>query len=554
MTPRQVLFAAAQLPGRRLAGLLAVLLLPLPLAAQQPSDTPEPPPFYAIQNARIVPVSGDVIDNGTVVIADGLIEAVGRDVPIPPDAWVIDGAGLTVYPGLFDALSTVGLEQAASSRGGDSDLPVSRGPEDRPGTMPYREAADMLDAGASAIEKWRAGGFTTAMTAPADGLVTGRGAVLALAGDASEMVVATPVALRLNMDGSGYRGYPGALFGVIAYHKQLFLDAGHYGRSVAAYRGNPSGRERPRYDRTLEPVHQVVESRLPVLIPGNREREIRRAVELGREIGARTVVYGAQEAWEMGDELKRAGVPVLVNVDWPERSKDPDPMADEAISSLRFRANAPSTPAALQRAGVPFALYSGGSASAADVLKGVRKAVDAGLAPQAAIRAMTLTPAEIYGVADRTGSIQRGKIANLVVTEGDLLAEKPKIRYVFIDGRKFDEPRAEGPAEKPVVDVTGTWTLTAQSPEGAQEVTLELRMEEDGTLAGTVSSATGNSEISSGQVSGRRISFSSATTVGGQSMDANYTGVIDGDNRMEGTITVGEFTTPFSGSRPAAAR
>ncbi len=527
---------------------------PTVVAGQAPSEVPHPPPYYAITNARIVTVSGPVIESGTVVIANGLIAAVGTNVTVPPEAWVIDGAGLTVYPGLFDALSDLGLEGAdngaAGARGGYGAASTSDGPEDRPATFTSRAAADVLTADDSRIATWRAGGFTTVMTVHGDGLVTGQGAVVSLGdGLPAELVVRTPAALRLNMRSRrGLRGYPGSLFAVIAYHKQLFLDADRYARAIAADRARAAGRERPAYDPTLEPVGRAVAERWPVLIPGDEPREILRALALGSALGVRPVVYGAQHGYEVAAQLAAAGAPVIVKLKWPERGRDADPEAEESLRSLRTRAWAPSTPKALHDAGVPIAFYSGGIATPREVLKSVRAAVDAGLPPQAALRALTLGAAEIYGVADRLGSVERGKIANLIVSDGDLLDEGVKVKIVFVEGLKYEKREAGRPEEAPAVDLSGTWTLTSESPRGTQESTAELAMAEDGTLSGSVRGQRGTGSVTEGWVSGDRFSFTVAMTVGDRSTEAVYTGTVEGDE-MEGNVSFGRFSMEFEGQK-----
>lgn len=559
---------------RRASFLLRALLLfpllsvhpPAPASAQQPTDVPNEPPYFAIRNARIVPVAGPVIERGTVVVSDGLITAVGADVTVPPEAWVIDGEGLTVYPGLVDALSDLGLQGAeGGGRGGgppggggggqnpfaSPQGPVAHGPEDRPATTPWKSAADELTSKDKRIESWRKGGFTTALSVPSEGIFAGQGAVIDLSGDGEGMVVETPAAFRVNLTPvGGFRSFPGSLMGVIAYVRQVFLDADHYTRAMAAYEAAPVGRERPKYDRTLAPVHRAVAEGWPVLLPGNRAREIRRAVRLGRELGVRTVVAGVQQGWELAGELASAGVPVLVNLKWPTRTRDADPEADESLESLRMRAYAPSTPAALEKAGVTFAFYDGGLASPKEALKNVRKAIDEGLSKPGALRALTLAPARIFGVDDRLGSIEAGKIANLTVTDGDLFDAKTKVKMVFVDGKKFEIRQPTRPTEAPAADLSGTWTLTVQSPRGAQESTAELEMAEDGTLSGTVSGQRGEGTITEGWVSGSKFSFTVSSSFGGRTVEITYTGRIE-EGEMKGTVSFGgRFSTDFTGTRP----
>jgi hypothetical protein len=186
------------------------------------------------------------------------------------------------------------------------------------------------------------------------------------------------------------------------------------------------------------------------------------------------------------------------------------------------------------------------------VLENVRTAVDAGLPHDAALRALTLGAAEIYGVADRLGSVERGKIANLMVTDGDIFDEESKVKVVFVDGRKFEKPEAEKPTEAPTVDLTGTWTLTVESPRGTQESTAELTMAEDGTLSGSVASQRGEGSVTEGWVSGNSFSLTIAMSMGGRSMEAVYSGTLEGEE-MEGNVSMGRFSQEFTGAKAAGA-
>jgi imidazolonepropionase-like amidohydrolase len=439
--------------SRRWALILAVVAI---VTARPPAATgQEAPSIYVIRGARLVVVSSETIEAGTIVVADGIIQAVGVDVEVPAGAWEIDGEGLTVYPGLIDALSTVGMPDDVTvpsggggrggrggpqpgSPGAGAQAPFSRGPEDRPATFTWRAAADVLEGTTDDFAAWRNAGFTTVVTAPSRGFFAGNAAVVNLAGARPrDMVVKANVAQRVNLSGGpGHRGYPGSLAGSFAYVKQLFSDTAHYARAHAVYDADPRGSARPSYDQALEGLLPVQSGGEPMLFPGSTAAEIGRALTTASTVDASIIVYGGQQAYRITSQLASAGTPVLVSVDWPTAPPDPDPEADTPLSVLRHRLLAPTSPAGLAQAGVPFAFYSDGL-GAAEVIAGVRKAVDAGLDHDAAVRAMTLTAAEIFGVDDRLGSLEEGKIANLTVTDGDLFADGA-VKMVFVDGVRFE--------------------------------------------------------------------------------------------------------------------
>jgi len=419
---------------------------------------------WVLQDARIVPVSGPAIEHGTVIVRDGLIEAVGANLTPPKDGWVLDCKGLTVYPGLIDGLSNWGLTNTpvvttpvAGGRGGRGQVVTiatpaptaapqpqnqtpSRGPEDRPSNTSYIKAADQIFPNDRMIETARNGGYTSAVTFSTANIVSGQGSVINLAGErAGEMVIADAVGQYLTMRTAGPRSYPGSLMGTIAYIRQLYLDAEHYKLAKSIYEKHPLGLQRPAYDRTLEGLLNSPR----VLLPATRDVEVLRMLAFAKELKVNAVLYGGHEAWKSADAIKQAGTPVLVSLRYPEKAADPDPMLDEAERVLELRDKAPTAAGALAKAGVKFAFYSDTVATPRELMRAVKKAIDAGLDSSAALRAMTLSPAEIFGVADRLGSIEKGKIANLVVADGDLFATSTKVKYVFVDGGKFEPPVEE---------------------------------------------------------------------------------------------------------------
>jgi len=418
----------------------------------------EVPTAIAIHNARIIPVSGPAIERGTVVLRNGLIESVGANVNPPADAWIIEAEGLTVYPGLIDGLSSVGIPEAApaapaggaGAAGRAAAAPAAvattpaKGPEDRPNTTSWLRAADLVKLTDSRIESVRSDGFTTTVTFPMTGIFAGQGAVIDLSGDRpGKMVVAEPVGQYITLSSSGFGGgFPGSLMGTIAYIRQVYLDADHYTKARELYASH-KGLPRPEYDRAIEGV--LASPR--ILLPASRRVDVDRMIRFAAELKQPVILYGVPEGYHSADLLKKAGTPVLVNLKWPEKPAESDPDDFGVLQSLEVHAKAPSTPAVLAKNGVKFAFYSGGITKRADLLKAIKRATDAGLSTDDALRAMTLAPAEIFGVADRVGSIEPGKIANLVVTKGDLFDEKTKVQFVFVDGMKYEpvpEPAVPG--------------------------------------------------------------------------------------------------------------
>lgn len=513
------------------------------------------PQYFAIRGARVVPVSGAPMENATIVISRGLFTAIGKDVTIPPEAWVIEGQGLTVYPGLFDSFTDVGMPTAPATGGEGGPRRAqegARGPEDRPASTPWRSAAEEASLSDKRIETWRSAGFTTVVSAPKGGIFPGQAAVLDLAGErAGDLVVKSPVAIPLGFQTSGGfgGGFPNSIMGVLAYIHQVWLDAEWSTKAQAIYEKNLRSTARPRYDRTEAALADALEDHALILIPANNSVQLRRALELADRWHVNGAIYGGQMAYEVAPEIAAKKLPVLVSLKWPEAEKDADPEDKPSLRTLQFRDRAPSSPAALAKAGVKFALYSGGITTPKDILKAAKKSIEAGLAPDAALRALTLSPAEIFGVADRLGSIENGKIANLVVTDGDLFEEKTKIKLVFVDGHRFEAREPEKPKDPPKGDLSGKWKLSYTTPDGPEESTADLAMEKDGTVSGTITSKRGTASIISGSLSVDRFSFTLNIPLEGAPADVTFTGTFDGTS-LKGSISVQGFSMEFNGVKP----
>lgn len=452
-------------PTRRLIAPFAVLLAAATAttAAAQLSSRAVAnagPRDWAISGGMVHIGNGTVLDEATVVIRDGLIVSVEAGGAVPAGTARFDTAGKHVYPGFVKALGDLGLgapspqARQPAGPGGRSNRPSpSRGPEDRPDTFSWRLAADDLQADDDRMAARRRAGFTSAVTAPRDGIVGGRAAFLNLAGDdARDLVLDPDVAMMVRLSTRGFRSFPGSMMGVIAYLRQLFMDASHYAEIWRMYEEDPTGLARPRYDRALAPLVRAASGEQLVLLPATLDKEVRRMVDLAEEFGIRPVLYGGHEATESAGFLAEHGVPILVNLNWPKADPDADPDAEIPLRTLRLRDRAPAGPAALAAAGVRFAFYMGeaprsgggppgrrsgppgGRGGSGDDLAAVRQAVERGLDREAALTALTMAPAEIFGVADRVGTLQAGRIANVVIADEDIFEDGAKVETVFVDG------------------------------------------------------------------------------------------------------------------------
>ena len=513
---------------------------------------------YAITNARIVTVSGPIIDRGTVVIRNGLIVAAGPNVSAPPDARVIDGTGLTVYPGLIDAYTNLALPEAApaASPGGggggvafllqqQQQRPAPGGPNSTQptGLQPEVMVEDVIRASGTEIESARNIGITTALTAPRGGIWMGQSALINLSGETpQQMIVRSPVAMHVGF--TPLRGgYPGSLMGVFATLRQMMLDAQRYSESMQIYERNPRGIRRPETDRSLAALVPVVEGRMPVVMLANTEREITRALDLGAEFKLKLIIAGGRESERVADRLKQQNVPVLLSLNLPRRTTAAMPEADpEPMRVLRERVEAQQTAGKLAKAGVRFAFESGSLTNMSDLMPNVGRVIENGLSSADAVRAFTIWPAEILGVASQLGSIEAGKIANLTVTRGDLFDRNSRVAHVFIDGRPVDlrPPTADrpggpgGPGGRPTM--SGAWTLNVKF--GADEKAATLTLQQEGErVTGSIAGSLGAGEIANASMTADELRFTVPLQIEGQTKEATFTGTLSG-NEIRGTVTV----------------
>jgi imidazolonepropionase-like amidohydrolase len=501
MLPRRLLACVVSL------GLLSTLSY---ITFAGPTDSLKPAVF-AVKDARVVTDAGKVLPKATVVIRDGVIEAVGADVKPPADALVTDGTGLTVYPGFLDAMSNWGYDNALRRSEGGPPAPedlaaealATTKPDNRKGITPEfqvrtaiksaseapaeepagpaaggppagRRGAGRGGAGVGAgrgdedpADNWRKVGFTAHLIAPEGGVIVGQSALVSLSGATSrDSVLRAPVALHAALrQVQGGSDYPRALMGVVAHARQTFLDAGWYARTWAAFEQGGGVGKRPPLDPALAALGPALEGKVPVVFEADTRDEIHRALDFAAEFHLKPILYGGRDAAKVVDRLKAENVPVLLRVAYSEGAPrrrfgfgpppaagaeetppedDPTPARAKADRERKQKEEAGAA-AALHKAGVRFAFSTQGLGNGPfeKFRTNVRKAVDAGLSPDAALRALTSDAAQILGVDRQLGTITPGKAAHVIVTDGDFLAEKTQVRYVFADGVRFEYEKGD---------------------------------------------------------------------------------------------------------------
>ncbi len=558
----------------RSALLVALVLLALPARAQD--ATPKDPGVrpvtrtFAITNARVVPSPGRLLERATVVVRDGLIEAVGADVRPPFDAEIIAGDSLTVYAGFIDGLGHAAISDPEKKENEDkADIDPGHPPRDRAGIQPDRDARALLKADDGSVEALRKLGFTVAHTVPHDGMLPGRGAVILLAGEnADALVLRGDASLFAQFEGaSGV--YPATPMGVLAELRQLARDAERRQEGERLYADDPAGLQRPVSDPARAALAPATHGERPVFFSVDDELEAHRALAIADELGLGLVLGGLRESTHLADKLATAGVPVFASLNLPKAEKDSTatdsaavapPTSEVFITERRTRSYADvddevdalrakrreaiglyeRNAATLHAAGIPFGFATLG-AKPADIRANLRRIVAAGLSEDDALAALTTTPAALLGLDRSLGTVEPGKMANLVVTKGSYFEEKAPVRFVFVDGQRFEIDEDKGFDPEAEVVVAGTWEYRLVTDDGVQTGTMTIS-DEGGTLGGTVVEPDGATHtMESVTLEGNRLTFRLPDTPFGA---VDVSGLVTGDTYT--AEVTGPSTSPIT--------
>jgi len=445
---------------------------------QPPGFRPAPLGVHALVGGKIVVKPGEVLESGTIILRDGFIKAVGKDVSPPPDARVWDMKGMTIYAGFIDAYLILGPTNAPVSTGemepetsgmraaGRTAFYGAAGQRTDPGnpgpgyevariTPEYRAVRDYAPK-VKTLAPLRELGFTAGVIAPAKGIVRGSSALVALGeGNPNSAVLKADVFQHVvfETDSGESRPYPGSLMGVIASVRQSFFDAQHYTLDHADYLRAPQGRKRPEFDPALEALAPAAHKKMKVTMEPGSALMVDRAARIARELGLDFCLVSCGQEWRRPDLAKATGATFIVPLDFPTLPKLPEESDWEQVNldALRAWDWAPENAASLRRQGLEVALTTHGLTDKKKFRLNLRFALDRGLTENDALAALTTVPAKLCGVEDQLGTVEAGKLANLTVVEGaGYFDPEAKVSAVWIDGRIYRAPAVE-PKPSPAV-------------------------------------------------------------------------------------------------------
>jgi len=554
----------------------------LPAAAQSVDDLPPVTDTYALTNARVVQAPGEVLDPATVLVRDGIIEAVGSDVSVPYDAREIEADSLVVYAGFVDGLSHAGVAMPGDDEEEDSEVEDPGDPPmDRAGIQPDRAVQPFLSPDEKTLTELRKIGFTTGHVVPEGQMLPGTGAIVLYGGDSgSDMVLESRPSLFAQIQTAEGYIYPATDMAVIATMRQLYREAARRQDLQEAYRENPDGRRRPPQDPVHSALTPVLDGSLPMAFYADDALSIHRILNLQDELGFPLLLAGLAESHAAIESIENTDAPLFLTLDLPEeptrsaesdtiaadttdrpsRFYDPDLQtatyrdvsAEEENLELRHAAERQTylrTAAMLEEAGLQFG-FTTREADAGDIRSHLRTMIEEGLSEDAALAALTTRPASLLGLDRRLGTVEDGKIANLVVTDGSYFEEDTGIQYVFVDGRLYDyaSESEEGEVTGEVSAVVGTWSYTLETSQGDFSGRIEIEGDASG-LSGTFVGPQGDEQdLQSVSWDGTTLSFSVDSPQGGS---ATVSVTVEGES-FDGSVSGSGQSFSISGERTSS--
>lgn len=443
----------------------------------QNSDTPaEVSSTIFIRDIFVVQKPGMAPEKTNLLLKKGLIDNIGKTIKAPPEAIIMRGDSLFAYAGFIDAFSHTGVVKPENKEQPKITDPGNP-PNDIAGITPQKSAAEVYKADDKSVSELRSMGFTTANVAPRGLMLPGQTSVMLLhEGETDAMIVRKNTGLVTQFT-TNRSTYPSTVIGVMAKFRELYKNADILGQSSDLYQTNPTGLQRPLIKKEEEALIPVARKKMPVYFVSSTSNQLYRSMQLQKELGFSMVLTDIKQGFEIMEDLKKSNAGFVLTLDLPEEKKEtkedkdkPEKVRSEEEVAFEEKRNQSfqkyvGQAAVFEKSGLPFS-FSCLSVKTSDIHKNIRRMVKGGLSEKAALEALTTNPAALLGLTSLMGTVEKGKLANIVVMDKPLFDEKSKIKYVFIEGKKYDFPTKP---EKPEGEggekgkVSGTWSFSVET-------------------------------------------------------------------------------------------
>ncbi|HZV70101.1 MAG TPA: amidohydrolase family protein [Saprospiraceae bacterium] len=581
----------------------------LTIAQPVSEDLPQITGCIALINAKMISAPGKPTQVATIIMRDGLITDIGPHPKVPPDAYRIAADSMYAYPAFIDAFSSIGVKspETDAPRSGPQGGPGNR---DRPrptvdnegnasledaGITPFHSVRPTVDIKEKSISDWRSQGFAIAHIVPKGKMIPGKGSVIVLAGkETDELFWKEDVSMFAQWTGAG-DSYPGTVIGIMAKWRELYHNAAQDLAQQNSY-ASASLIPRPHYNQAHEALIPVVKKDMPVYFRAPKVKDISRAIALQKDLGMNMVISDAEEAWYLKDQFKTGTFPLVLSLFLPEDKSENKKAETKEEAKAETKAEAKEKNAesikvvikdtikidpekeefekkraqslkehyqqagVLAKDGIPFS-FGTLSGKSADFTKNIRLMIENGLSADQALSALTVQPAKLLGIEKNTGTLDIGKMANVIVSTKPVFEKDATIRYMIVEGnlyayeakekKKAQEKDAQ--ASSSSSSIAGTWAYTIDIPDQKKEGTMEFS-EKDGSIMGTIHSSditTGNNELESIVLDGNSAAFTFDFEIEGQLVVIEFNVKLKGES-FDGNVTiadVGSFS--ITGQRTA---
>ncbi|MBK9982640.1 MAG: amidohydrolase family protein [Saprospiraceae bacterium] len=555
-------------------------------------DLPQITGCIALINAKVISAPGKPMQVETIIMRDGLITDIGPRAKIPSDAYRIQADSLYAYPAFIDAFSSIGVKNPESDapRGGPQGGPGNRDRNNtRPsvdeegnpsledaGITPFRSVRPSVDIKEKSIADWRGQGFAIAHIVPKGKMIPGKGSLIVLSGkETGQLFWKEDVSMFAQWSGAG-DNYPSTVIGIMAKWRELYHNASQDLVQQTSYT-NATLVPRPHYNQAHEALLPVVKRDMPVYFRAPKVKDISRALALQKDLGMKMVISDAEEAWYLKDQFKTGTIPLVLSLALPEdKSENKKDKAeakaeakeknDEAKAEKKDTVNTDpekeefekkraqslkehyAQASVLAKDGIPFS-FGTLSGKSSDFTKNIRLMMDNGLTNDQVLSALTSQPAKLLGIEKNCGTIDIGKMANVIVSTKPIFEKDAAIRYMIVEGNlyAYDEKEKkkvqgkESHSASTPSSLAGTWSYTIDIPDQKKEGTMEF-IEKDGSLTGTIHSSditSGNNELESIVLDVDAVAFTFDFEIEGQLMVIEFNVKLKGES-FDGSVTIAD--------------